>query len=211
MRHRLLTSAALLGMVLAAPAFAQTPANTATGARPGNIPGTGNSLPRSGQASNIDQQDTRSVIAPQLPVPPVGENASPRDFLQVADQALARGRTGEAQEALERAETRLLDMRANPGPANGQVSEINGPMLDRINRALLALGKHDVRGAREIVASTLGGNGGPETVGNAGRMNDGTGMNGANGASGMSDGGVGAGNMGNGTGAGGRVGAGTSM
>jgi hypothetical protein len=60
-------------------------------------------------ASNITPYDTRSVIAPALPVPPVPLTAPPSAFLSVARSAVQAGRTGEAQEALERAETRLLD------------------------------------------------------------------------------------------------------
>ena len=60
-------------------------------------------------ASNITPYDARSVIAPALPVPPVPSGNPPRAFLFAARVAVQRGHTGEAQEALERAETRLLD------------------------------------------------------------------------------------------------------
>lgn len=60
-------------------------------------------------ASNIEPSDTRSVVAPALPVPPVPSGSTPREFLQAAREAVLRGRSGEAQEALERAETRVLD------------------------------------------------------------------------------------------------------
>ena len=63
----------------------------------------------SSPASNIEPSDTRSVVAPALPVPPVPSGSTPREFLQAAREALLRGRSGEAQEALERAETRVLD------------------------------------------------------------------------------------------------------
>ena len=63
----------------------------------------------SSPASNIEPSDTRSVVAPALPVPPVPSGSTPREFLQAARGALLRGRSGEAQEALERAETRVLD------------------------------------------------------------------------------------------------------
>lgn len=80
-----------------------------TGARPGNEIGTGQSLPTSNNASNIVPSDSTNVIAPRLPVPPISEASSPRDFLVAARQALAGNRTGEAQESLERAESRMLD------------------------------------------------------------------------------------------------------
>jgi hypothetical protein len=60
-------------------------------------------------ASNITRYDARSVIAPALPVPPVPSGDPPRSFLFAARDAVEKGHTGEAQEALERAETRLLD------------------------------------------------------------------------------------------------------
>jgi hypothetical protein len=91
------------------PPSALAPPNTPNGARPGNEIGTGSSLPYSNAASNIDQRDTSSVLAPNLPSPPLGENASPRDYLVAARNALAAGRTGEAQQSLEMAETRTLD------------------------------------------------------------------------------------------------------
>jgi hypothetical protein len=171
MRHTLLTSAVLLGMASALPALAQT----ATGARPGNDIGTGNSLPTSTSASNIDRADARSTIAPRLPTPPVGDNAGPRQFLTVAEQALARGHTGEAQEALERAETRLLDRSTDPNAVNTPDS---GPMIRQITDALNALGRGDTRQAHQIVASAIASrdvasNGMPDGSASAGGMSNG--------------------------------------
>ncbi|MBN9559169.1 MAG: hypothetical protein J0H14_00370, partial [Alphaproteobacteria bacterium] len=190
MRKTLLTSAAVLGLALAAPAFAQTsgmgssgagssetgPAMsqpgmsdqgtmgnegtsrpmhrmhraaqynggmTAEGARPGHSPGEGVSEPFSRRASNIDRADTRSDIAPRLPAPPVGENASPESYVQAAQQALRRNRTGEAQEALGRAETRVLEMH--------QADQGRSPMIDTLEQARQALGRRDVAGARRIL------------------------------------------------------------
>ena len=86
-------SLAFSGSLLAA--VAPSPASQA---QPANRP-----------ASNITSLDARSVIAPALPVPPVPSGDPPRAFLFAAREAVQRGLTGEAQEALERAETRLLD------------------------------------------------------------------------------------------------------
>ena len=66
--------------------------NPLTGARPGNEAGTGRSLPMSNKASNITDLDTHSVLAPNLPSPPLGENASSRDYLVAARGALAAAR-----------------------------------------------------------------------------------------------------------------------
>ncbi len=95
--------------------------------------------PQSGQASNITSADTRSQIAPALPSP--GNAGTPEQFLNRAEQALRAGRTGEAQEALERAETRLLDRSVN-GPAAANQPD-NGPRVDAIRRARMALASRD--------------------------------------------------------------------
>ena len=84
-------------------------ANPETGARPGNEIGTGMSMPMGTRSSNIDQSDTRSLIAPNLPTPPVGADSDPVAYLRAAQAALQAGRTGETQQALEMAQTRLLD------------------------------------------------------------------------------------------------------
>ena len=52
---------------------------------------------------------TRSTIAPALPSPNLPDGAKPSDALRAAQGALAAGRSGEAQDALEMAETRMLD------------------------------------------------------------------------------------------------------
>lgn len=180
MRKTLLTSVAVLGLALAAPAFAMTYSppgptdarmappgrhhaipsphrlmqegamNPATGARYGHTPGIGESLPMSGQASNITPEDTHSVIAPTLPAPPVGPNASAEQFLSVAKQALARHRTGEAQEALERAETRRLDL-----DTARNISPTDDPMIGQIKAALEALGHHDMAGADQQISGAM--------------------------------------------------------
>jgi len=124
--------------------------NPETGARPGHIPGVGESLPMSPQASNILPSDTRSVIAPSLPAPPVGDNAGTQGFLNAAMQALSRHRTGEAQEALERAETRRLDRDAARGMAPS-----NDPLIQRIRAAREALGMHRIADAQQQVSGAM--------------------------------------------------------
>ena len=87
-----------------------------TGARPGNDVGTGMSMPMGTRASNIDAGDTRSTIAPNLPSPSLGPDSSPADYLRAAQASLQAGRTGEAQQSLEMAQTRLLDRSVPTGP-----------------------------------------------------------------------------------------------
>ena len=115
-------------------------ANPATGARPGNEIGTGSSLPMGTRASNIDQMDTHSSIAPNLPLPSVGPNASSVDYLRAAQSALQAGRTGEAQQSLEMAQTRLLD-RSVPQAQTDNASD--NPAVTQISQALKALAAGD--------------------------------------------------------------------
>jgi hypothetical protein len=117
MRQILFTSAALLGLAVGLPALAQTP--------------------QSGGASNINAADTHSNIAPQLPVPALSAGASPHAYLLDAQQALQQHRTGAAQEALERAETRLLDRTTPPSAADTADA---APLVQQIDQALQAIG-----------------------------------------------------------------------
>jgi len=92
--------AAVLG-IIAMPALAQTHAATGTGARPGNVVGTGSSLPRSGNAGTITARDTHSAIAPNRLSPPIGETATAHNYLSSARAALVAAHTGEARHALD--------------------------------------------------------------------------------------------------------------
>lgn len=150
----IIVAAALLALT-ASPLLAQPVppgANPETGARPGNIIGTGNSLPVSGRASNNTPADTHSLIAPRLPLPPVPEGAPPRQFLLAARQALQSGQTGVAQEALERAEARQLDRSVAPSRAS---EPIGGPVVSQISNARQALGHGDIGGAIGIIDALL--------------------------------------------------------
>ena len=129
MRLRYLTIIALLSVGCTA-ALAQTspPANN-TGIRPGHEPGVGQSLPLSDKASNITPDDAKTLYAPTLPDVGLGDNASPEAYLQFARDALQTGHTGLAQQALEMAETRLLDRgveatKVNEPSRNHRVAQI---------------------------------------------------------------------------------------
>jgi hypothetical protein len=136
------------------PALAQAPASPAVemGARPGNEIGTGNSLPRSDKASNTTAHDTRTQIAPNLPSPGIAENATPRDYLVAARKALVAGHTGQAQQSLEMADTRLLDRSVAQGQTN---SHSDDPLVIRIDEARRALGNGDTKLATQIVDAAL--------------------------------------------------------
>jgi len=153
MRYVTHAIAALLAMTTL-PALTQTPsgANPATGARPGHQPGVGESLPRSDKASNIAPGDTRSNIAPTLPQPAVGENATTQDYLRAARAALATGRTGQAQQALEMAETRSLDRSVAQGQTN---TPSDNQLVSRIRDARRALGGSDRAQAIKLIDLAL--------------------------------------------------------
>ncbi len=154
---RQFVAAAALLVMAGAPALAQPVppgANPETGARPGNVIGTNSSLPTSNRASNINPNDTRSLIAPRLPDPlGAAVNASPRQLLLVARQALQSGQTGAAQQALEQAETRLLDRSVPPSRAS---EPIRGPLVSQVGNARQALGHGDIPGSIRIIDAVLG-------------------------------------------------------
>ena len=111
-------------------------------------PAIAQSLGRTAPASNIAPADTRGIIARPLPPPPVPSNDPPVAFLEAARSALSQGRTGEAQEALERAETRLLDRAVDPVRAD--IPHTQRAVLD-IGVARQALAARDkLRAARAI-------------------------------------------------------------
>jgi hypothetical protein len=166
--RNLALSATILAGLIAAPAVAQTTtpmtttpmtpqgvppgASPVTGARPGNEIGTGMSMPMGTHASNIDATDTRSTIAPNLPSPPVGPNAGPADYLRAAQASLQAGRTGEAQQSLEMAQTRLLD-RSVPLEQTGNPS--GNPAVAQISQALKALAAGDRAQAMNLIQSAI--------------------------------------------------------
>ena len=141
---------ALAVLVMPAPGWGQVGTDPATGARPGRVPGVGDSLPRSDRASNIGPGTSRAV-APSLPMPAVGEAAEAREYLVAAREALATGRTGLAQQSLEMAETRLAS-RVEP-------SELITPSGERvvmlIRQARQALDAGQRMQAMQIVDTAL--------------------------------------------------------
>jgi hypothetical protein len=115
--------------------------------------GTGRD-PLSTRASNIGPQDTRSGVAPALPIPSsVGPDSSPVAYLHAARNALAAGHTGEAQQSLEMAETRQLARVVPPDAANTPDGD---PVVSQIDSALRALGHGDRAQALQIVDQMIG-------------------------------------------------------
>ena len=79
-------------------------------------------------------------LATELPSPPLGDDASPADFLRAAERALVAGRTGESQQSMEMAQTRLLD-RSVPLGTTGIPSD--QPAIKLISEGLQALSAGD--------------------------------------------------------------------
>ncbi len=105
------------------------------------------------QRDAIAQVVPDPAIAPKLPSPAlVGENATPLALLQVAAQALAAGRMGEAQEAMERAETRALDRSVRPSQARVPDQR---PLVQQIAQARAALAGGDRGEALRLVQQAM--------------------------------------------------------
>jgi hypothetical protein len=135
------------------PAYTQpqpAPADTETGARPGNIIGTGMSLPRSDNAGNLNAATTHSELAPNLPAPTGVESVY--NLLLTARQDLVAHQTGAAQEALERAETRALDRDITPGTE--RIPD-QSPQIAAIAQARAALANNNLNGAIAVIDQAL--------------------------------------------------------
>lgn len=97
--------------------------------------------------------NTRSTVVPNLPGPALGDDASPQDFLRAAEGALAAGRTREAQQSLEMAQTRMLDRSVPYGKTNNPSAN---PGVERVSQALRALGAGDRAGCMSAIQAALG-------------------------------------------------------
>lgn len=89
-------------------------------------------------APALAQSDPQPRLA--LPDPPVADNASVATFLRAAQTALITGRLGEAQEALERAQTRMLDRSVPLFQTNNPSQD---PGVTAVTQALRALSAGD--------------------------------------------------------------------
>jgi len=139
-----------LALMMVTVAAGQPAPPPADGARPGNIIGNGMSLPRSDTASNLDSATTHSDLAPNLPTPAAADDI--QSLLVAARRALSAGRTGEAQEALERAETRVLDRSVAVGTQN---EPAGGPVIAGIGHARSALAAGNTAAAIEAIDGIL--------------------------------------------------------
>jgi len=145
----LLFSACLLVATSAAALAQPAPSD----ARPGNEVGAGMSLPKGNRASNLLPQDARTTVAPNLPSPQGDEDQLPSGFLKAAQSALAAGRTGQAQQALEMAQTRLLDRSVPIGQTN---NPSDNPSVRQTSQALRALAAHDRGTCMQLIEAAIG-------------------------------------------------------
>ncbi len=109
-----------------------------------STPDAGGKQPLSTVPTNVNPGDTHTLWSPQLPTPEIDENASPAAFAQAAKAAIAAGKLGEAQEAIERAESRALDRSVRPSRA-GEPSR--QPLVQQLADARQALAAGDKAGA----------------------------------------------------------------
>lgn len=149
----------LLLAIVAAPLAAHAqprrgaaPADAYDGVPPASAYQGGAGSPFSNRASNIEGSGKHAEIAPRLPAPDLKGGDDVHNMLLSADRALRDRQTGAAQEALERAETRILTRSVDPTLAGRADTQL---MARAIADARLALGKNDVAQARVIVEHIL--------------------------------------------------------
>ncbi len=90
-------------------------------------------------------------LAP-LPEPAMPEGAKVSDYLRAAQGAIAANHLGEAESALEMAQTRLLD-RSVPLGQTGVPSD--NPLIGQIGQARQALQANDRQTCLQIIGSAL--------------------------------------------------------
>ena len=103
--------------------------------------------------NNVAPSDTRPATAAPMPGPSLALQTSRQSrLLEAARRALEAGWTGEAQEALERAETRLLSVSAVPVQAGLPESQQAVLAIGAARRALTA---HDHQSAMRAIEDAL--------------------------------------------------------
>ena len=99
-----------------------------------------------------------STVVPALPAPALDENAAAADFLNAAERALSAGRPGETREAMERAQTRLLDRSVPLGQTDRPSDE---PAVALISQGLLALDAGDRATCLRLIQAAVAAIGAP--------------------------------------------------
>jgi len=102
--------------------------------------------------ANTTPPDIRPATRLPLPGPPAHSNEPPREFLKAARHALEAGQIGNAQEALERAETTLLN--GSGAPVTASSPDTQHAIL-AIGAARRELAAHDRQGAMRAIDNAL--------------------------------------------------------
>ena len=107
-----------------------------------------------GSTGGLAQQavPARDAVLSPLPSPDLPEGAKPSDELRAAQGALAAGRTGEVEEALERAQTRMLDRSVALGQTN---YPSDNPTVGQISQARQALAARDRSGCLQLIQAAI--------------------------------------------------------
>jgi hypothetical protein len=134
-------TAAVLLAIAATPALAQTPPDA-----------TGGKEPMSTAPANVGPASTKTLWSPQLPAPAIGDDAPPAAFVKAAQGAIAANRLGEAQEAIERAESRALDRSVRPSKAGQPSRQV---LVQQLAAARQALASGDKAGAMNQLSQAL--------------------------------------------------------
>jgi hypothetical protein len=92
-----------------------------------------------------------TVLSP-LPSPGVPESGRASDYLRAAQSALVAGRNGAAQEALEMAQTRMLDRSVSQGQTN---NPSDNPTVGQIAQALQALAARDRANCLRMIQAAI--------------------------------------------------------
>jgi hypothetical protein len=95
---------------------------------------------------------SNTVLAP-LPSPTLAEGVKPSDALRAAQGALIAGNLGEAEQALEMAETRMLDRSVALGETN---NPSDNPTVGQISEARRALTAHDRAACMAAIQTAIG-------------------------------------------------------
>jgi hypothetical protein len=99
----------------------------------------------------LSQTGGSTVLAP-LPSPNMAQGERPSDYLRAAQNALVAGRNGEAQQALEMAQTRMLDRSV---PLGSTDNPSDNPTNGQIAQARQALGAHDRATCLQLIQAAI--------------------------------------------------------
>jgi hypothetical protein len=97
-------------------------------------------------------QTAGNIVLPSLPSPELSESSKPSDYLRAAQGALAAGRVGEVQSALEMAQTRMLDRSVPLGQTD---NPSDNPTIAQITQARQALAARDRTTCLQLIQAAI--------------------------------------------------------